>query len=196
MSDAQLVRLQPTDAARLQLLLDRCSDYYELHEGCATPADAGVYELSAPPPAIAAELYVVGLQTPSGALDAMIQILPNHPVPNIWWIGLLVVAPDVRSRGLGRVLLQYMLETAATAGATEMQLAVSVKNPRAQKFWSEAGFRETGRVCNVIARNGHVDSVRIMSRGVGGGGGGGGRRETLAGGPIGVGASTYTMHRG
>ncbi len=163
----ELIRLQPADAARLQLLLERCSDYYELHEGCATPADAGVYELSALPPGLpGGELYIAGLQTPSGALDAMIQMLPDHPGAKIWWVGLLVVAPDVRSRGLGRVLLQHVLETAAAAGATELQLAVSAHNPRAQKFWSEAGFRETGRAGDVKARNGHVDSVCIMSRGV------------------------------
>ena len=167
MSDAgyQPLRLQPADAGRLQVLLDRCSDYYELHEGCATPADAGSYELSAVPDGRAAsELHVIGLRTPAGTLDAVMQVLPNYPLPDVWWLCLLVVAPDLRGRGLGRVLFQHTLETATVAGTTELQLAVSLRNPRAQKFWRAVGFRETGRVSEVTARNGHIDTACIMSR--------------------------------
>jgi hypothetical protein len=39
----------PRDEMRLHQLLERCSDYYELHEGCPTPSDAGEYELKADP---------------------------------------------------------------------------------------------------------------------------------------------------
>ncbi|HEX2059524.1 MAG TPA: GNAT family N-acetyltransferase [Thermoanaerobaculia bacterium] len=163
--DYQPVRLAHTDAGRLQLLLDRCSDYYELHEGCTTPADAGTHELTAVPAGRAVgELHLLGLQSCAGTLEAFLQMLPHHPTTDVWWIGFLVVAPELRGGGLGRVLLDHAGESAAAAGASELQLAVSRRNPRAQKFWLAAGFRETGRVCDVIARNGHVDTVCIMSR--------------------------------
>lgn len=158
-------RLGAADAGRLQELLDRCSDYYELHEGCATPVDAGVHELSAVPPGRSAgELQVFAFAQPAGVLDAMIQLLPGYPDEGVWWIGLLVVAPGLRGRGVGRELLRHAVEAAASASATGLQLLVSVRNPRALKFWASAGFRETGRVCDVAARNGFADTARFMSR--------------------------------
>lgn len=53
---------------------------------------------------------------------------------------------------------------AAEAGVTTVKLAVSLSNPRGQRFWERAGFRDTEQVCSVTARNGHVDQGRIMVR--------------------------------
>ena len=154
----------PADAARLQQLLERCSDYYELHEGCPTPADAGEYELTSIPSMLEPEdLHVFALADADGTLHAMTQLLRNLPKPGDWWIGLLVVAPESRGQGIGGDLLRQAIEL---VGATVIRLAVSVDNPRGQRFWESAGFRETGELVKVTARNGHVDTVRILSRGV------------------------------
>src|SRR5947199_10364981 len=69
------------DAVRLQRLLERCSDYYELHEGWSTPADAGEYELTLDPKAPeTADLLFLGLEQESGReLDAAVQVLIDAP---------------------------------------------------------------------------------------------------------------------
>src|SRR3954463_7023892 len=95
-----VVRLRADrDAGRLQSLLERCSDYYELHEGWSTPHDAGEYELTLDPKeAMGTELFVFALEEESdGALAAAVQMISDCGGPGTWWIGLLVVAPELRS---------------------------------------------------------------------------------------------------
>jgi ribosomal protein S18 acetylase RimI-like enzyme len=154
------------DVVRLQRLLERCSDYYELHEGWPTPLDAGEYELTPIPGVVAAEDFmVIALEEGNdGALNAFLQILKNAPERGTWWIGLLVVAPELRSRGVGAELLQHGLAAAAEEGVTTVKLAVSVHNPRGLRFWQRAGFVDTEKTCEVAARSGHVDTGRIMVR--------------------------------
>jgi len=166
-----LVKLRADrDAVRLQRLLERCSDYYELHEGWPTPADAGEYELTLDPTLPipkTATILVLGLEEESGALDAAVQVLVDAPEPGTWWIGLLIVAPELRSRGLGAELVRQTLAAAAEAGAGTMKLAVSLSNPRGQRFWENAGFRDTEKIYSVTARSGHVDRGRVTVREVG-----------------------------
>lgn len=154
------------DAVRLQRLLERCSDYYELHEGWPTPADAGEYELNLDPTVVpkTANILVLALEGRDGALDGMVQILTDCPEPGIWWVGLLVVAPELRGHGKGSQLVQRALAAAAEAGIRTIQLAVSLKNPRGLKFWERAGFRDTEKRFSVTTRSGHVDDGLIMVR--------------------------------
>lgn len=153
------------DAVRLQQLLEECSDYYLLHEGCPTPADAGEFELSAVPEGRSADdVRVFGMETAGGRLVAVAQVLPDYPAPGVWWIGLLVVTPALRSRGIGAQLLEHVVQAMSAAGGAALQLMVSLNNPRGQQFWEAAGFRDTGQVRQVEARSGHVETGRILVR--------------------------------
>jgi GNAT superfamily N-acetyltransferase len=154
------------DEVRLQHLLERCSDYYELHEGWSTPLDAGEYELKTDPNvAGGAELIAFALQDASDdSLAAMVQILKDAPERGTWWIGLFVVAPELRSRGFGSDLLRYLLAVAEEEGVTTVKLAVSSRNPRGLCFWEREGFVDTGVTAPVTARSGHVDTARILFR--------------------------------
>ena len=154
------------DAARLQRLLERCSDYYELHEGWPTPGDAGEYELTVDPKAPStAGLLVLALEEErGGALAAAVQVLTDAPEPGTWWIGLLIVAPELRSQGIGSELVRKTFAAAREASVGTIQLAVSLSNPRGLRFWERAGFRDTEKIFSVTTRSGHVDQGRIMVR--------------------------------
>jgi ribosomal-protein-alanine N-acetyltransferase len=52
----------------------------------------------------------------------------------------------MRRRGVGRLLMEAILEGAVCAGAEAMDLEVAVDNQQAQAFYREAGFVETGRL--------------------------------------------------
>ena len=163
----QFVKLAASrDEARLHSLLERCSDYYEMHEGCSTPSDAGEYELKADPKQVGnAELVVFALEDPgSGSLDAVLQFVKDLPKKGTWWIGLLVVAPELRSRGLGSALLRDFFGIAANEGVRNVKLSVSLRNPRGLRFWEREGFRDTQETCSITARGGHVETGRIMIR--------------------------------
>lgn len=158
-------KLSLADAPRLQRLLERCSDVYELHEGCATPADAGVHELTAvPSPWTPDDLSVFATEDDGGELHAVAQLIRNCPEPGVWWFGLLAVASDLRGRGIGAELVRHVLATIAADGATSVRLVVSANNPRGQKFWEAAGFRFEQKTVSVTARGGHVEPGLLFSR--------------------------------
>ena len=55
----------------------------------------------------------------------------------------LVLAPECRGRGIGRLLLEAAAEWAQRRGATRMQLNCDDKNLPAMKFYESLGWRKT-----------------------------------------------------
>jgi ribosomal protein S18 acetylase RimI-like enzyme len=164
MSDCVIARLDHADEPRLQEFLERCSDYYLLHEGRPTPADAARHELSAVPDGrSSADLRLLGMTSANGELVAVAQLLRDYPAKDDWWIGMLLVAPSERSRGIGALLFEHVMQLARAEGGRSVQLVVSLRNPRAKKFWEGLGFIETRRLERVDERSGQVDEVVILS---------------------------------
>ena len=127
--------------------------------------DAGEYELSAVPDGSASDdLYMFAAVNAAGELSAVAQVLCNHPATSVWWIGLLVVAPSLRGRGLGSQLLRHVSDVVRAGGGHSLQLAVSLKNDGGRRFWQSAGFTATPRIVRVTARNGHIETVQVMTR--------------------------------
>lgn len=56
------------------------------------------------------------------------------------------VSPARRRRGVGRLLMIAVTERCREAGASRMQLEVAVNNEGAIAFYTELGFRPTGRI--------------------------------------------------
>jgi ribosomal-protein-alanine N-acetyltransferase len=57
----------------------------------------------------------------------------------------LAVAPDLRGRGLGRLLLSSLLDHAASNGVQSVFLEVREGNQEARRLYRGAGFEETQR---------------------------------------------------
>jgi ribosomal-protein-alanine N-acetyltransferase len=90
-------------------------------------------------PPTAARVYV--LRLPPGGLAAFC---------TCWVIGdelhvnTIAVHPDHRRRGLGRALMEYVLEDAAVSGAVRATLEVRRSNVAAQRLYSSLGFAPMG----------------------------------------------------
>lgn len=165
MMDFTTAQLHPAeDESCLQAFLELCSDYYDLHEGRPTPRDAARHELSAVPDGRSvADLRVIGMTAADGDLVAVVQLVRDYPAQGDWWIGMLLVVPSERSRGVGALLFGHVLKLVRAEGGRTLQLVVSSRNPRAQRFWDRLGFAETLRLERVDVRSGLVDEVRILS---------------------------------
>ena len=141
-------RIERNDEAtlhELQQLLERCSDYYELHEGRGTPPTAAADEWDTVPSEFAREkIYVLGFRE-GGRLIAEMSLVRAYPEPEEWWMALFVVDPDFRSRGHGRRICEEAFEWCASLGGTTMVIAVDDENVRGEKFWRALGFVETRR---------------------------------------------------
>lgn len=76
----------------------------------------------------------------------------------------LGVAPALQRRGLGRMLLDGLAESARGQGAVSMWLEVRVSNARAIKLYASSGFAEVGRRRNYyLCANGREDAL-LMRR--------------------------------
>ena len=98
---------------------------------------------NAPPGSDPARSQRLGLFVQS-TLCGVAELAFDYPEPNDGFLGLMLLAPDARGRGLGPALLQEVVARARAAGCPRLLLAVLQENPRARAFWERQGFRPTG----------------------------------------------------
>lgn len=134
-------RLKPDDAVILQRLLDRCPDYAEIVEGMGvSPAAAEELFQSLPAGGSFSNKLVIGIFHREGEIGGVLEGMRHYPEENIWWIGLLLLAPDMRNQGVGRTLLEALIEYARGNGGKAVMLGVVEDNLLAFRFWSKNGF--------------------------------------------------------
>lgn len=68
----------------------------------------------------------------------------GYPTAGDAYLGLMMVHPDARGRGVGPRLLRHLEAVARQRSAAQMLLAVLDANPRGRAFWEREGFRATG----------------------------------------------------
>jgi ribosomal-protein-alanine N-acetyltransferase len=74
-------------------------------------------------------------------------------------LNLLAVDSRWQRRGLGRRLIEWLEQSAMTAGTFTLCLEVRARNPVALLFYRELGFRETSRVPRYYS--GREDALRL-----------------------------------
>jgi GNAT superfamily N-acetyltransferase len=128
--------LTPADAAAVQTVYDRSDDYFEL---IGEPAgDAADLWHGLPPEADPAKLSVHAVGDPEAV--GVVAVLRDWPRPATWLIGLLLLEPAVRGRGLGPQVVAEVEARARAAGADRLRVAVIPGNDPALAFWQRLGF--------------------------------------------------------
>lgn len=154
-------RLASEDAPLLQDLWMRCTDFHELQEGEPTRDTAGMEDLAALPPGKAADdKFAFGISVHE-RLVGYADLVRDYPVPGEWSLGLLLVDPQVRSRGLGSRVYAALAGWAREQGADSVLIGVPEHNPGAARFWRRQGFEEMGRQ-EFTSSSGHVGRIRVM----------------------------------
>jgi GNAT superfamily N-acetyltransferase len=132
-------RLLPGHAAVLQRLFEQCADFSMLVEGESVSRDAGdeIFR-SAPAGRSLRDKFVYGAQDRQGAIVGVLEGMRNYPEDATWWIGLLLLTPETRGRGLGRKIVEAFSEfvhanqgVAIMLGVVEQNRAVNA-NARSQ----------------------------------------------------------------
>lgn len=140
----RMVELTVDDYPTLQALLDECHDYSLLHHGHPFGPSAARDEFDdLPPGATGAEKFVHGLvghDEPEGRLIAAVESVRHYPDPSTWWLGLLLVRPDHRNRGVGSWCSRWFEDLVRNAGAQAIALCVVDANPGGLAFWRRQGF--------------------------------------------------------
>jgi GNAT superfamily N-acetyltransferase len=153
-------RLSPLDAAaasELDALSLRCADFMRLVEGREPgPHDGREILTDAPPNFPLADKLVLSVRS-GGGLIGVADVLRGYPEAAVWWIVLLLLAPEARGGGLGREVVEALSDWAAGDGAAALQLGVQSQNERALRFWRREGFehirsaeQQNGRLRNQV----------------------------------------------
>jgi ribosomal protein S18 acetylase RimI-like enzyme len=81
---------------------------------------------------------------PAGTVTALPGNVAGLPdFPGAWHLVAVWVSPAARGRGIGRLLVQTVIDEAAAAGAPSVALWVFDANERARTLYERMGFRAT-----------------------------------------------------
>ncbi|HHY64973.1 MAG TPA: GNAT family N-acetyltransferase [Clostridiaceae bacterium] len=139
--------LNSADENLVQDLCERCSDYYLLAEGRLPDKKAGHGILSdLPPGKESSDKFVYGVFNPDNVLVAVADIVRNYREEGEWMLGLLLIDPNERGSGLGRIIHEYIKNMVREQGGVKIRIGVLEDNIRAVKFWTGLGYSEVGRV--------------------------------------------------
>jgi ribosomal protein S18 acetylase RimI-like enzyme len=132
--------------AEVQALHLRCADFVEATTGHPPRPDEAEHVFTdAPPGKSAADKQVLGVIR-EGALVGVVELLIGYPGPTDWYIGLLLLSPEVRGAGVGTSVVRDVAARVAAAGGRALHLIVREDNPRAAAFWERQGFAAVNRL--------------------------------------------------
>ncbi|WP_445633675.1 N-acetyltransferase [Nostoc sp. DSM 114161] len=134
-------RLDPSDEKILQHLFEQCTDYAIMTDGHPPLPSAAAEEFLALPEGKTIEdKFIFGLFTPDDNLIGMLESIRHYPDNKSWWIGLMMLAPEHRTKGLGSQFYQAYESWVAQQQAQYVFLAVLEENQLGFAFWQKQGF--------------------------------------------------------
>ena len=147
-ADWQVRKLDGTsDLPRVSVLMGACADYFEMTSGGPPGSTEAEDFLAAAPPGKTSDamlkLGVEAIEAADSALVGVVHVCKDHPEGGVWYIGLLLLHPSARSRGIGRAVVDGLSELARSEGAERLMLSVLDANEAAARFWRSVGFQST-----------------------------------------------------
>lgn len=139
------VRLDEGRRAELQELYESCRSYFELVTGAPPGPDEADALLEALPRGKAREdKFVIGFFDAPGHLIGVLDAIRDYPQRGEWYVGLLLLGPASRGRGLGERVYRRLEDWVRAEGGRALHLIVQQSNPDALRFWERMGFEVAG----------------------------------------------------
>jgi GNAT superfamily N-acetyltransferase len=135
------------DEVCVQDLCERCSDFSLLVEGRLPEKDAGhdiLFDL--PPNKDLKDKFVLGVYKNSDALIAVIDLIKDFKVQGEWTLGLMMIDPSERGKGLGKRLHECIKTMVSESKCKTLRIGVVEENYKAYEFWKGMGYIEVDRV--------------------------------------------------
>jgi ribosomal protein S18 acetylase RimI-like enzyme len=139
-------RLDTCHEATVEQFCRRCNAFFTLITGESAGTDTARDLLVSRPPGV--ELirkHVIGFER-DGVLVAIVDLLESYPNEADWYVGLLLVSPDERARGVGTAVWTAVETWIRAVGGRQVRLIVQQQNPNAARFWRAVGFTADGAV--------------------------------------------------
>lgn len=150
------------DLPSLQRLCARSSEFYSLI-GDGLALESAAAEILGPldEPYAKGTKHVFGLLE-SGQVFAVADLLQGYPTSSDWVIGLLLVGPARRRKGIGGELARVIIDWIAENGGTVVRLVVQKQNLGALAFWKRVGFQVEHETETVVGKRSSVAWVLVM----------------------------------
>ncbi|OKH55848.1 GNAT family N-acetyltransferase [Calothrix sp. HK-06] len=156
--------LELEDAEILQQLYEQCSDYAFLTDGAPpSPTAARDEFFDLPEGKTTQDKYIFGLFDARNILLGMIESIRHYPDNQTWWLGLMMLAPQLRSKGFGSNFYKAFEHWVSAQGVQQISLCAIEANEAGLRFWKKMGFeivRKTPPKKFVI----HTHALYVMSR--------------------------------
>lgn len=148
--------LEPnTDVEAVWMLYQRAEAFWTLTDRKAPDRQmAADFFTDGPPGCDPARSHRLGVFQHS-ELVGVAELSFGFPNPEDAYLGLMLLAPDDRGKGLGSALLAEVIGLAKARGAPRLLLAVLEENIQGRAFWEAKGFRATG-LCRFDAETKHT----------------------------------------
>lgn len=91
-----------------------------------------------------------------GNVAGFAMLRPHNPIPSFRGTCEITyfIKPDMTGRGLGSLMLRYLLEEAKSKGLQNILAAISSMNEDSIRFHSRHGFKECGRFTGIGSKKG------------------------------------------
>ncbi|MDR1132037.1 MAG: GNAT family N-acetyltransferase [Oscillospiraceae bacterium] len=144
-------------------LSESCRDYFLLHFGRPPiPSDIdGIYE-DLPPGKGYEDKFLLGVFAEEGRLAGLVELIRDYKEAGSWALGMMLLGPAERGRGLGRAIHSTLAKKTRTLGADRLRIVVAHDNLKGQAFWKAMGYEKTEHKCMMIGGKNHeVDIMRL-----------------------------------
>ena len=160
----RISELDRETSAELLGLCIRCSDYYVLHCG-VSPAEREVREIldDLPPNKGYEDKFVLGVYAPDSRLVGILDVIRNYVEIGEWTIGLMLLDPAERGRGLGKTLHETLIKWAKELGAKSFRIGVIEENLNGQAFWIAMGYKKVKNVTMTLTEKTHTVNVMALA---------------------------------
>jgi len=133
--------LSVEDVEALQGLFESCPDYTQIVAGREPAPNTAEEALhSFPPGKSPDDKSMFGIVDSKGGVVGALDCVRGYPDETNWWIGLLLLLPEIRAKGLGQKVVSRLVEYVQANGGQTLMLGVVEDNRRAFGFWQKLGF--------------------------------------------------------
>ena len=161
LKDYKVKNLKKGDIYDIQNLCERCSDYFCIDQGSGPDRDEGrkILEILPPQKGIR-DKFVLGVYNTEKRLIGLIDIVKNYPTENEWMLGFLLIDPDERNKGLGKLLHNALIYWVRNEKGKKIRIGVLNENEKAFRFWSSLGYKLINK--NKLQRKGKEDKEILV----------------------------------
>ena len=168
--DWRCVELAPEDVPRLQRFFEANPEYFLTVNGEPPGPDAAREEFESLPPAgwRYDRKWILAFDDRGGEIVAMADVIAGLFVPQVWHLGLFILATRLHGTGMAAELCDGLESWMRAHGARWSRLGVAEGNARAERFWEKRGYVEL-RKRGPVEMGRRQNIIRVMAKPLDGG---------------------------